>query len=234
MSFGHQRYKPLGIAYADFPTRELAQKAIGELEGVLFKDRKLKVRFHVPYNPQPRFLRFSGSIKRAAPEQKPTDPVSETNEDPVPDNEPNAEPAKEIKFTPNSLFLKGLGHKVTVDRLREFLKLYNPTSIRIIRPKGFMKGLKSRAYNALVSFDIPAEFTIELLMDELNGKDFEGCQLTVMRAFRVEEKHQALEEAAPAGQEESHEPAEEENVAKSVNGDPEDEVPGVEKSNNEG
>lgn len=46
-------YKPLGIAYADFATREAAQRAIDELQGTMFMDRRLTVRFHVPANRKP-------------------------------------------------------------------------------------------------------------------------------------------------------------------------------------
>ncbi|AQZ14727.1 RRT5 (YFR032C) [Zygosaccharomyces parabailii] len=50
--FRNNQVRPLGIAYAEFPSHEKAQEAIEALNGESLKNRQLRLKPYVPYSPE--------------------------------------------------------------------------------------------------------------------------------------------------------------------------------------
>lgn len=124
---------------------------------------------------------------------KPEGPgTTDTPEDRNVENQPqesapvSASP-KEFKFSETTLFIKGIRHKVTEQSLSEFFGDFSPANIKIIKPRGFIKGLKPRAHNALVSFNLPEELTLDKIIENCHTRLFEGYVLTLEKAFASRE-----------------------------------------------
>lgn len=170
-------------------------KAIKELDGVAFKNRKLVVKLHEPYVPLSRFSRFTstGSTRRR---RAPDALGGETVEDADDESARVAAPKREITYSENSVFIRGLSHLVSEQELTRFLMSCKPTLVKILKPKGIMKGLKHRAYSALVTFDVSEDTTVDIVIESFNGKEFEGSTIKVMKAYRLEEKREKTPAAA--------------------------------------
>lgn len=186
----------MGIAYADLPSLEEAEKVMSDLDKSVFKDRKLRIRFHVPFTPGPRFPRL-GSIKHHAKKDtlaEETSPPSDDEEDEVTSagNTPRPvdqeSPSSNIQFSESVLFVKGMRHKVREEKIMLYFKEFNPMEVIIQKPRGIMKGLKSRAYHSLVLFDLPFGVKLDKVISECKGRLFDGYHLTLMRAFALREK----------------------------------------------
>lgn len=50
--FRSKQTRPMGIAYAEFESAELASKAITDLNGIQFNDRSLRLKKHIPFDPK--------------------------------------------------------------------------------------------------------------------------------------------------------------------------------------
>lgn len=192
--FGTHRTKPLGIAYADLHSVEEADEVIKELDGTIFKDRKLRVRQHIPYNPPPRLLRLGGSLRSVSthlnpesaqvpPEPSPADGealhvLEEGNAVPV-----NSSLSKEIKYSDTTLFIKGLNHKATEGHLKEFFGEFKPTNIKILKSRRIIRGFRPRPHNALVSFTPLEDWSLGHIIESCKSRVLDGYSLTLGRAF---------------------------------------------------
>lgn len=203
--FGSQKAKPLGIAYADLPTPEEAEEVIQALHGSLFKDRKLRVWSHVPYNPNPPMLRLrGGSLRRLARNEESSEqpPVGDVLVEDVEVGALEEVPAvsdeakNDTKYSDTTLFVKGIRHKVTEEGLCEFFGEFKPATVKFVKPRGFIRGLKSRSHKALVSFELQEGVTIDKIIDDCKDRLFEGYKLSVGRAFAGRERG-----SAPAAEE---------------------------------
>ncbi|OBA21494.1 hypothetical protein METBIDRAFT_32014 [Metschnikowia bicuspidata var. bicuspidata NRRL YB-4993] len=183
VGFGSLKFKPLGIAYADLPTTEDAEEFIKEFEGKLFKDRKLKIKLHVPYSPSQKPTRLS-SVKRLSKKE---------GDDPREDNEESSsaeliQSPVERKFSDNAVFVKGLKAKTCDDDLKAIFKDFNPTGIKIFKPRGWMRGLKHRSHNAIITLDLPELKTLEEVIESCTGEKCCGNSIIVTRAYLNEDR----------------------------------------------
>lgn len=195
--FGDQWTKPLGIAYADLPSIEEAERVMHDLDKSIFKDRKLRIRFHVPFTPGPRFPRL-GSIKRktkknvfniyppASADIDNDEIIASAGNTPRP-ADPLA-PSSHLQFSNTVLFVKGMRHKVREEKIMLHFKEFNPMEVIIQKPRGIIKGLKSRACHALVLFDLPLGVTLDKVIADCKTRVFDGGHLTLVRAFALREK----------------------------------------------
>lgn len=180
-----------------------------DLDKVIFKERKLRIRFHVPFTPGSRFPRI-GSIKRktkigstnlcppasvegdgdgdsgefitsAGNTPRPTDPLA---------------PSAHLQFSNTVLFVKGMRHKVKEEKIMLYFKEFNPMEVIIQKPRGIIKGLKSRACHALVLFDLPLGVTLDRVIADCKSRIFDGGYLTLVRAFALREKLFSLQSPA--------------------------------------
>lgn len=181
VGFGSLRFKPLGIAYADLPNTEEAEGFIKEFEGRLFKDRKLKIKHHVPYTPSQKLSRLSSvqSMKRLSKNEN--DESKEENKENVDVSEKR--PLVEKKYSENCVFVKGLKAKTCEEDLKEIFKDYNPTDIKIFKPRGWMRGLKHRSHNAIITLDLPKEKTLDQVISSCSGEKCCGNTIVVMKAY---------------------------------------------------
>lgn len=187
----------MGIAYADLPSIEEAERVMHDLDKALFKDRKLRIRFHVPFTPGPRFPRL-GSIKRkgkknvtsvyppASADGDIDEIITSAGNTPRP-TEPLA-PSSHLQFSNTVLFVKGMRHKVREEKIMLYFKEFNPMEVIIQKPRGIIKGLKPRACHALVLFDLPLGVTLDKVIADCKTRVFEGGHLTLVRAFALREK----------------------------------------------
>ncbi|KAF8004055.1 hypothetical protein HF325_001503 [Metschnikowia pulcherrima] len=185
------RLKPLGIAYADLPTAEEAEEFIKAFDGKLFKDRKLKTKNHVPYIPSQKLSRLSSvnSIKRLSRNENRE--VKEENKENV--STAHARALVEKTFSENGVFVKGLKSKTCDEDLKTIFKEFNPTEVTIFKPRGWMRGLKHRSHNAIVTLDLPKDKTVDDVVSTCNGEMCCGNSLVVTRAFlRVERDAEKL------------------------------------------
>lgn len=218
MRFGTQKTKPLGIGYADLPSREVAESVVSDLNDSYFKDRKIHVGYHVPFTPTPRFSRFKGgSFRRStrvakspgtAPVEAPVSaPVESVAESPEHEATPAEEEKPEVQYSDTTIFIRGIRQKASVEGLTEFFSEYGPTEVKIIKPN-FIKGLRHRANNALVSFKPSADLSLDKIVESCRERVFEGYVLNAARAFKSRDKHgeeapkadepkETVEEAAP-------------------------------------
>ncbi|KAM9910780.1 hypothetical protein OXX69_004140 [Metschnikowia pulcherrima] len=185
VGFGSSRLKPLGIAYADLPTAEEAEEFIKAFDGKSFKDRKLKTKHHVPYIPSQKLSRLSSvnSIKRLSRNENRE--VKEENKENV--STAHARASVEKTFSENGVFVKGLKSKTCDEDLKTIFREFNPTEVTIFKPRGWMRGLKHRSHNAIVTLDLPKDKTVDDVVSTCNGEICCGNSLVVTRAFlRVE------------------------------------------------
>lgn len=173
------------------PSAEEAEVVIKDLDGSFYKDRKLRVRQHTPYNPHPRFLRLSGSLRRASrhleSEERPIDVPSEDQVQPeyeeCKEQLPPSHLSKEIQYSETTLFVKGIRHKATEESLKEFFADFSPTNIKILRPRGFIGGFKPRAHSALVSFNLLEDWSLDHIIESCKSRLLDGYSLSVGKAF---------------------------------------------------
>lgn len=198
--FGTQKTKPLGIGYADLPSREVAESVVSDLNGAYFKDRKIHVGYHEPFSPSPRFSRFKGgSFRRATrvakspgtfPVEAPaTAPVETVAESPEHEATPGEEEKPDFQYSETTIFIRGIRQKASVERLTEFFSEYGPAEVKIIKPNGFINGLRHRANNALVSFKPSADLSLDKIVENCKERVFEGYVLNVAKAFKLRDKH---------------------------------------------
>lgn len=191
--FGTHRTKPLGIAYADLHSVEEANVVIKELDGTVFKDRKLRVRQHIPYNPPSRLLRLGGSLRSVSinlnPESAQVPPEPTTSDEALPVvEEGNVVPvtsslSKELKYSDTTLFIKGLNHKATEGRLKEFFDEFKPTNIKILKSRRIIRGFTPRPHNALVSFTPLENWSLDHIIESCKSRVFDGYSLALGKAF---------------------------------------------------
>lgn len=221
------------------PSPEEAEALISELDGAMFKDRKLRVRHHMPYNPVPRFLRFIGgpvrktSISSEGPPADEEAPATDSIEAVAESEEqdPTGEEAgvREIKYSDSTIFIKGIKHKASVKSLSEFFSEFDPINIKIIKPRGFIKGFKPRACNALISFKPLEDLSLDRIIESCKTKVFDGYVLNAVKAFASRDKFGAKEEseeenpvevAADAVPELPERPKEGEESTSAIDGEP--------------
>lgn len=172
-------------------TAEEAEAIVKELDGTLFNDRKLRVRYHTPYNPHPRLLRLGGSLKRVSRYTN-----QEDGDEPAASSAPVGEGAPEvgdskpfvggkgkgIRYSETTLFIKGLGNKITEERIKEFFGEFRPTNVKILRPRSFIGGFKYRPHNALVSFT-PLEWLLDHIIESCKNRVLDGYSLAIGKSF---------------------------------------------------
>lgn len=194
--FGFEKLKPLGIGYADLPTVKAAESVIQELDGSFFKDRKLNVRAHVPFNPSPRFSRFRSS-ETDKKELKP-------QLDAEPEQAEPAEVPKNVEFQPtrtrswvarekpkysdSTLFIKGIKHKPTELSLMEFFQEFNPVQVKLAKSRGFINGFRPSINIALVTFESSDTLDLDMIIETCRSRLFEGSRLSIGKAFARSDK----------------------------------------------
>lgn len=191
--FGSSKSKPLGIAYADLPQDENFEEILKQLDGITFKERKLLVKKHVPFVPSsPRLLRITGgTLRRRRPKN-----VSETSEDGIVSSPANgvegvalpvaaeqADQVSNVGYSESTLFMRGVKHKTSEAEIEQFFAAHHPKLVRIIRPKYFLKSLKSRCYHALVTFDLEEGTNLDGLIAGYKDKLFQGSPVVIMKAY---------------------------------------------------
>ncbi|CAK9435622.1 uncharacterized protein LODBEIA_P03490 [Lodderomyces beijingensis] len=194
-SYRHKR-KPLGIAYADFKSKEQADLVIEELDGALVNGRKISLQLATPYAPEVKQFPFFWRSKRRTTTSKPgplfEDEEAVTNVEEVANS--SAEPVVTTE-QPKSLLIQKPHGSVTEDSVQQFFKDCKPSRILILKHKKSRINpihLTGSSVSVLASFDSSEtkldDVVAKLQSQKLNGKYVE---LQPVNQTQVEELERA-------------------------------------------
>ncbi|KAK6457610.1 uncharacterized protein RJT20DRAFT_147536 [Scheffersomyces xylosifermentans] len=188
------KYRPFGIAYAEFKGDEQVDKVIAQFDGITFKERTLSVRKHVPFDPERHFLlrRFSithsGShgIDVVSPvEDKSADSelpaevkvvdekehtVSEHHEPTPPETKKDNVLGKDI--SDDTIYISKVHQKVSEAEIKGYFEKFSPTKVYIYREKRSRRGsisFKNAFVTVLVTVDTSSASLQEIIDEARKG-----------------------------------------------------------------
>ncbi|GMM38445.1 Rrt5 protein [Saccharomycopsis crataegensis] len=205
---GKQYHKPLGIAYAELENRELATKAVKELNGKSLSGRQLRIRMYTPYVPRAKRSHHHNKSDSASKEQekvsstvtekKLQEPVSievsETPLEPAKEPEESSKTKKEKETSKDTIFVGKLHPNTTDTDLRTFFAEYEPFEIYLFKGRYTKKNIHFSHYYVSALITVLAENGQELAIKNLSSKKLNGRYVKLRPAYlsKIEEVKQAV------------------------------------------
>jgi len=178
------------FGFVQFAEEAGAQKAIETLNDTELNGRTIKVELSRPTR-----------TKRPSPAAK---PASKPKENPTPRKPRKPKrvriPDEEREVSDDVVYIREIPDGTTKDDLNELFKDFGATLVRLQRMNIRVKGERIKKTFAFITVD-SAE-NQQKAIDSLNGKEFKGQTLTVLKAFKplpvVEVKEEEVNESAEA------------------------------------
>ena len=188
--FKHSRFRPLGIAYAEFQTKEAAKRVIEELNNTKFQNRAVVIKPYVPFVSRKKF-----------------NVSSETN-DFEHSLQPTASSAQSAHSTGiydklsaghvesnDTLFISRVPYRVSISDIQEYFDGYTASAIYLFQHKLSEKRTRSISFSAktrsaIITFEgLNDERGLELIIETFLSKKLFNRFLNLRPAFvdKVEE-----------------------------------------------
>lgn len=175
----------MGIAYTDAPNPEAAEEVIRQLDGAEFKERKLRVRPHVPYTPGAKLSRMPNAVGRVLHSRRGDGSGEHVGKD-------NTRP----RLSDSSVFVRGLKSKTSEEEMRQMFSEFNPVEVKVVKRKGWIKGLRNHGTSAIITFQFEPGTTIDDVIEKMNGLENDDGALLVVRAYDQKDKEQTSNNSA--------------------------------------
>lgn len=161
--FRSPKYRPLGVAYAEFKTQLEVDELIAKYNGVDLNGRKIVVkRYHV-VNAKKEVTKSAPPVE--APKGNPSDESSN----------PMGVQFLPSPYSQNTIFINKVGHKTTIDEIKQLFGQYDVDPIYLYEQKAHNRGrrklsMSGRPRSALVTVN-----SVSLVLDVID--ELQGCKL---------------------------------------------------------
>ncbi|RLV96222.1 Regulator of rDNA transcription protein 5 [Spathaspora sp. JA1] len=208
------RQRPLGIAYAEFKTREDLEAVVKQFDGTILKKRQMCIKKHVAYDPKRRFF-----IRGRKPEVKKLETKAkvETSNKPIaPETKIEIASANvtttavhtvsvagtvaKSELSKDTVYIPKAPAKTTDESLRDFFKEYGPARIYIFRNKKAKRGainLKGSYVSVLAKLD-STQNNLDEIINNLKAQKLNGRHVVIKPAYKSKVEEVASKLKSPA------------------------------------